>query len=239
MMARARRLALGYARVSTAGQAAEGVSLDAQKERIGAWAQANGLALLAVHVDAGLSGGRADNRPELQKALGAACKRKAVLVVYSLSRLARSTKDTILIGERLAKAGADLVSLSESIDTTTAAGKMIFRLLAVLAEFERDLVSERTTAALHYKRAAGERTGGVPYGFDLASDGIRLVPNGKEQGIVKRVLAERAGGQSMRAIARGLAEDGVPTKNGGQWTPVQVSSILSRTAALDPGKAGV
>jgi DNA invertase Pin-like site-specific DNA recombinase len=181
MTARARKLALGYARAPTVGQAAEGTNLEAQKERLEAWAKASGLV----------------------------------------------------------KAGADLVSVIEAIDTTTAAGKMVFRLLAVLAEFERDLVSERTTAALHYKRAAGERTGGVPYGFDLASDGIRLVPNGKEQGTVKRVLAERAGGQSMRAIARGLVADSVPTKNGGQWTPVQISSILSRTAALDPGNAGV
>jgi DNA invertase Pin-like site-specific DNA recombinase len=68
--------------------------------------------------------------------LAAACERKAALIVYSLSRLARSTKDAIAISERLAKNGADLVSLSERIDTTTAAGKIVFRMLAVLAEFE-------------------------------------------------------------------------------------------------------
>ena len=100
--------------------------------------------LVAVHVDAGLSGAKAHNRPALQAALTDACKHKAALVVYSLSRLARSTKDAIAISERLHKAGADLVSLSEKIDTTSAAGKMVFRMLAVLAEFERDIISERT-----------------------------------------------------------------------------------------------
>ena len=141
--------AIAYIRVSTARQALDGVSLDAQRERIEAWCKANGHRLAELHADKGLSGKRADNRPALQRALTAACKQRGhVLVVYSLSRLARSTKDAIAIAERLDKAGADLVSLSERIDTTTAAGKMIFRLFAVLAEFERDLACERTRAAL-------------------------------------------------------------------------------------------
>jgi hypothetical protein len=93
--------AIGYVRVSTAEQAAEGVSLDAQRARIAAWAHANAAELTAVYTDAGLSGGRADNRPGLQAALDAACTAKAALVVYSLSRLARSTRDAITISERL------------------------------------------------------------------------------------------------------------------------------------------
>lgn len=69
-----------------------------------------------------------------------------------MSRLARSTRDAITTSERLDKAGAALVSLSEKIDTTTAAGKMVFRMLAVLAEFERDQISERTTTAMQHKK---------------------------------------------------------------------------------------
>lgn len=130
--------AIGYVRVSTEDQATEGVSLDAQKAKLAAWCLAN---------DYELSGGRADNRPGLQSAIEEACKTKSALVVYSLSRLARSTKDTIAIDEQLDKAGADLVSLSEKIDTTSAAGKMIFRMLAVMAEFEKDQISERTKMA--------------------------------------------------------------------------------------------
>ena len=89
-----------------------------------------------------------EKRASLQAAVSAVCACGGVLVVYSLSRLARNTTETLELGKRLSKAGADLVSLSEKIDTTSAAGKMVFRMLAVLAEFERDQVSERTTMAL-------------------------------------------------------------------------------------------
>ncbi|MBX3328352.1 MAG: recombinase family protein, partial [Nitrospira sp.] len=84
--------AIGYARVSTEGQAVDGVSLEAQQARIRAWCEANGYTLIGLHVDAGLSGCRADNRPALQASITEACKHKAALIVYSLSRLARSTK---------------------------------------------------------------------------------------------------------------------------------------------------
>ena len=195
--------AIGYIRVSTAGQAAEGVGLDAQRARIEAWCVANGYELRDVFTDAGVSGKRADNRPGLQEALDAVTKsRGGALVVYSLSRLARSTKDAIAIAERLDKAGADLVSLSESIDTTNAAGKMVFRMLAVLAEFERDLVSERTKAALSVKRARGERLGGhMPYGYDAAADGATLIENSAEQAVIRDILVMRSQGTLLVRIA--------------------------------------
>jgi site-specific DNA recombinase len=156
--------AIGYVRVSTEGQAADGVSLDAQGSRIESWCRANDFELAALHVDAGPSGKRADNRPGLQAALTEACReRHTALVVYSLSRLARSVKDTLEIAGRLDRAGADLVSLSEKIDSTSAAGRMVFRMLAVLAEFERDLCSERTKVALSLKKQRGECAGEVPY----------------------------------------------------------------------------
>ncbi len=156
--------AVGYVRVSTEGQAADGVSLDAQRGRIEAWCRVNDYELIALHVDAGLSGKRADNRPGLQAALTDACReRHTALVVYSLSRLARSVKDTLEIAGRLDRAGADLVSLSEKIDSTSAAGQMVFRMLAILAEFERDLSSERTKVALTLKK---QRTAGCVTGTD-------------------------------------------------------------------------
>jgi DNA invertase Pin-like site-specific DNA recombinase len=122
-----------YLRVSTAGQAAEGVSLEAQEARARRWAEANGYLVAGVHVDAGISAKWAENRPGLKAALYEVCRTRGALVVYILSRLARSTKDAIGFAERLEKDGTDLVSLSEKIDTTSAAGKMIFRVLAVLA----------------------------------------------------------------------------------------------------------
>ena len=84
--------AFGYARVSTEGQAVDGVSLDAQRAKIEAWCTAHGYDLVTTFEDAGISGGRADNRPGLQDAMDAACGEGAALVTYSLSRLARSTQ---------------------------------------------------------------------------------------------------------------------------------------------------
>ena len=133
--------AIGYIRVSTTGQAEDGVSLEMQETKLCAWAELNGYEMLVVHQDAGLSGSRASNRPALQKAITDACAQSIPLVVYSLSRLARSTSDALSISEKLSAAGADLVSLSEKIDTTSAAGKMVFRMMAVLAEFERDQIA--------------------------------------------------------------------------------------------------
>lgn len=223
--------AIGYIRVSTDGQATDGVSLDAQRARIEAWCVANEMKLIDVFVDAGFSGGRSDNRPGLQSALDAVCKSHGVLIVYSLSRLARSTKDTIVIGERLGKASADLVSLSERIDTTSAAGKMMFRMLAVLAEFERDQISERTTTAMRFKAAQGQRVGTVPFGFDLDGDGISLIANSAEQQAIQIINELRASGESLRKIAAELTRRGIPTKVGNSWTHSTVQRIVNRAAA--------
>lgn len=224
--------AIGYIRVSTERQAQEGVSLAAQVSKIQAWAAGNGFELLGVHEDAGISGGKTTNRPGLQAAISEACRHGAALVVYSLSRLARSTKDAISISEQLEKGGADLVSLSERIDTTTAAGKMVFRMLAVLAEFERDQISERTSAALAHLKAEGKRVGTVPFGYDLAQDGHSLVPNEREQEVIAVMRSLRARGMSYRRMAEELELLRIPTKNGGdRWHFRTVRLIMAREAA--------
>jgi len=220
--------AIGYVRVSTQKQATEGVSLSAQRERIAAWCQVNGYELGDVFADEGISGSRADTRPGLQAAITAACKAKAALVVYSLSRLARSTRDAITIAERIDKAGADLVSLSERIDTTTAGGRMIFRMLAVLGEYERDLIGERTSTALEHKRARGEYTGGaVPYGWRINGDGSTLVPHDDEQRVLRTARKLREAGASLRGIATELDRKGHTQRNGKAWHPQCVKKALS------------
>jgi len=223
--------AIGYIRVSTEGQATDGVSLDAQRSRIQAWCLANDAELVGVYVDAGLSGSRADNRPELQSALTAVTACRGILVVYALSRLARSTRDTIAISERISKAGADLVSLSERIDTTSAAGKMVFQMLAVLAEFERNQISERTKAAMSHMREQGKFLGQLPYGFDLADDGESLIENEAELQTVREMQTMRKNGTSLRAIAEKLDSSHTRTKSGkSRWTHTAVQSILNRVS---------
>jgi DNA invertase Pin-like site-specific DNA recombinase len=218
--------AIGYIRVSTEGQATDGVSLDAQRAKIEAWAMLNDYELAAVHVDAGISGKGMANRPGLQDAL-ADCRKGSALVVYSLSRLARSTKDTIEISERLAKSGADLVSLSEKIDTTSAAGKMVFRMMAVLAEFESDQISERTATAMQFKKAKGELVGAVPYGFELAADGVNLIHNKAEQETIIQARELKASGLSLRKIAADLSRRGFNARNGQAFQSTQIMRMVA------------
>lgn len=221
--------AIGYVRVSTEQQASEGVSLEAQRARIQAWCETNGYELVAVYVDAGISGKSMDKRKGLQDAL-AALKKGMALVSYSLSRLARSTKDAIAIGELVAKRKGDMVSLSEQIDTTTAAGKMMFQMLAVLGEFERNLIAERTSNALQHKKQTGQVYSATPYGFQ-AIEG-RLVQVEQEAAVVAEIQAARSGGQTLQSIANGLNARGIPTKTGKQWQPATIHLLLKRSALV-------
>ncbi|NCU20611.1 recombinase family protein [Candidatus Falkowbacteria bacterium] len=216
--------AIGYIRVSTEEQVSEGVSLEAQRAKVAAWADLNGYELGAIFADAGISGTKSD-RPGLAAALDALGKGDA-LVVYSLSRLARSTRHTLDISERLDRAGADLVSLSERIDTTSAAGRMIFRMLAVLAEFERDQISERTSAAMQFKRSKGQRVGSIPYGYRLADDGSTLLAHAPEQAVITQARALRDAGLSLRKIAAELARMGFRARNGATFAAAQVQRML-------------
>ena len=218
--------AIGYIRVSTQGQVEDGVSLDAQEAKVRAWADLNGASEVVIFRDEGISGKRSDNRPGLQSALDMVGKGDA-LIVYSLSRLSRSTKDTIILSEILLKKEADLVSLSERIDTTTAAGKMVFRMLAVLSEFERDQISDRTRFALAFKKANNEKTGGkVPFGFRL--DGGRLVEDAAEQKAIRLIRDLRDKGYTLRAVCRELEAEGYQTKTGNRtWHPQVVKQIIA------------
>lgn len=138
---------IGYARVSTIDQ-----SLDLQLDAL--------TAAGCVKVFEEKASGKNDDRPELAKALEYLREGDA-LVVYKLDRLARSTKKLIELSEVLEQRKIELISIRDKIDTTTAVGKAMFRMLAVIAELERDIISERTMAGLAAARARG-RKGGRP-----------------------------------------------------------------------------
>ena len=218
--------AIIYLRVSTTGQATDGVSLAAQESKARAWADFNGYEVKAVFTDAGISGKSTANREGLQNALDSVKKGDA-LVVYSLSRLARSTRDMIAISENLEKRGVDLVSVSERIDTTSATGKLMFTLIAAFGEFERNLTAERTSAALQHKKANGERVGSVPYGFKLALDGVKLLKNKAEQAMIELVKSLKEQGLSLRKIAAKLAEQGFKNRVGNAFQATTISNILA------------
>ena len=214
--------AYGYIRVSTQGQKDDGVSLDAQKAKIESWAELNDYTLGGIYDDAAVSGHRTD-REGLMMAINQA-KRGDCVVVYSLSRFARNTRHTLELSEILDKKGVDLVSLSEKIDTTSAAGKMIFRMMAVLSEFERDQIAERTSNAMQFKKSQGQRVGSIPYGKRLEDDGITLVDDAVEQEIISLVRLCRHNGLTYQAIGAELQARGFNPK-GKAWHPQTIKNI--------------
>jgi DNA invertase Pin-like site-specific DNA recombinase len=161
-------LAVLYARFSPRPDAEDCDSVEKQLERCHAYSIGHGYTVVAKHHDKDLSGGRADNRPGLQKAIAAACDRKAVLVVSSLSRFARCTKDAIDLAERLSAAGADLAVIQENVNTRSPMGRFIFTLFSALAQLEREQIAERTSTAMIRHQAKGRRMtrpDRCPYGW--------------------------------------------------------------------------
>jgi DNA invertase Pin-like site-specific DNA recombinase len=216
---------VGYCRVSTSRQAELGDSLEVQEEKIRQWAVMNEATEVVIYKDEGISGKRSANRPGYQAVLSAVGKGDA-LVCYSLSRLSRSTKDTLALGDLLEKRGADLVSLSEKIDTSSAAGKMVFRMLAVLAQFMSDQLGENMTVAWEGKRGKGEKCGGdLPYGYCVRAG--KLCPHAGEQKGVRMVVNLHKKGESLRGIGRSLKDAGIANRSGSlDWHPVAVQRII-------------
>lgn len=137
----------GYARVSTEDQ-----NLDRQIDML----EQHGVDMLLTEKMSGTK----KNRPELDRLL-AALKAGDTVVVESLSRLGRSTKNLIELVELFQEKGVHLVSLKESIDTSTASGKLLFTLMSAIAQFERDTIAERTKEGLQAARSRGH-VGGRP-----------------------------------------------------------------------------
>jgi DNA invertase Pin-like site-specific DNA recombinase len=219
------RQAIGYLRVSTASQVRDGISLEAQEERIRAWCAREGVPLTGVYSDAGVSG-RRDDRPGLRAALEA-CKRGDTLVVYALSRLGRSTRHTLDTVSQLNARGVEFLSLSESFDGNRASGRLMLGVLALLGQFEAELIGERTSLALQHLKAQGRYTGGwLPFGYSLGENQI-LIPIPGEQEILDLARRLRWAGHSLRTISTLLADRGMRSRNGAAFAASQVARMLS------------
>jgi len=219
---------VAYLRVSTAEQAQEGVSLDAQESRLRAYAQAHDCALVAVESDAGVSGKRMANRPALQRALAVLKAGDADgLVVLKLDRLSRSIKDVITLVERSEREGWRLVSLAEHLDTSNAVGRFTVHLLGALAQLEREQISERTKSAMAELRRRGRRiSGSPPFGFRF--DGDQVVAAPAEQRVLQRLLALHAEGCGSWKVTQILnRESRNNPRTGRKWAEGTVRSILA------------
>ncbi len=220
--------AYGYVRVSTDEQVREGLSLDAQKAKIGAFAILHDLNLIYIISDEGYSG-KDIKRPGLQRLLKLVHgKGTEAVIVYKLDRLSRKTRDLLLLIEDTFKAGnTRFFSLTEQIDTDSAIGKFFLTLMGAMAQMERELIAERTKATLAYKKEQGASLGHIPYGYERI-DG-KLVKDSKEQKVIRKIKRLRRKGKSYRKIANILNEQGVPAKSKkARWHDSSVWCILNR-----------
>lgn len=216
---------IGYPRVSTEEQAAEGISLDAQRARLEAYCSAFGHELVEVIADAGVSA-KSLKRPGLRRALKMLRAGQADgLLVVKLDRLTRSIRDLVDLVDKYFKPGKSaLISVGESIDTATASGRMMLNLLGLMAQWEREAIAERTREALQHKKRAGARLGQVPYGY--RREGNAFVPDPAEQAVIARVRELAAGGAKLSAIAITLKAEGLRTKGGGEWHLTTIRNLV-------------
>ncbi|MBD2152616.1 recombinase family protein [Pseudanabaena sp. FACHB-1277] len=218
--------AIGYIRVSTEMQANEGVSLEAQSAKIRAYCELNDLELVEIVCDAGKSA-KTTNREGLQKCLAMiAAGEVAALVVYKLDRLSRKVLDTLNLISEIESHGASLHSISEKLDTSSALGKFFVNMTAALAQLERDQISERVTMAMAHKKNEGQHCGSPAYGFTMVEK--KLVKVAKEHEAIALIQQMKADGANLQAIADELNNQGITTKRGAKWQPMQVSRVLNR-----------
>jgi len=222
--------AAAYIRVSTDEQADHGYSLAIQRERIAAQIAAKGWQLCRVYEDAGHSGGTL-NRPALAGLLAdIAAGEVGAVVVYRLDRLSRRQRDTMyLLEDVFLKQNIELVSICESLDTSSPAGRAMIGMLSVFAQLERDTITERLSGGRRQKaKTGGYAGGGAAIGYTAARGSKALLPDEEKAATVRRVFALREDKLTLQAIADRLNSEGHATKRGARFTPTQVMRILRR-----------
>jgi len=206
--------AVGYTRVSTDEQANSGAGLAAQTQAITSECARRGWELLEVCEDAGVSGKSMKRRPGLLSALRLVEAGEAgVLVVAKLDRLSRSLIDFATLMEQSRRQGWALVALDLGVDTSAPSGKLVANVMASVAEWERDVIGQRTREGLQAKRAQGVRLGR---------------PRQLPEKLRSRIRAMREAGASYPRIANTLNAERVPTAHGGRrWYPATIRKVLT------------
>ena len=221
-----------YIRVSTAGQAEHGYSLDAQRERLAAYCLAMGWTVDAEHVyvDAGVSG-KSTERAAYQAMLAAAQAGDITrIVAVKLDRLSRNVRDFLGLVDTLGAWGCGLALLAEQFDSGTPQGRFALTMFASLAELERHTITDRMLSGKRAKAVAGGWCGGpLPYGYQWQGE-LTIATEPEQAATVRRVYEMFVLGWGLTEIARILDADGVPTAQGGTWDGNTVRYLLGNGA---------
>jgi site-specific DNA recombinase len=216
---------IGYARVSTAGQAQEGISLGNQIKKIQSYCALNDLELVDIVVDEGLSAKSLKGRPQAQRLIERAKQEKLSVVVYKLDRMFRNTIESISTIQGLEKSGVTFHSINEKLDTSSAMGKFFTTMISAMAELERNVISERTRDALQAKKALGERVGNIAFGYRLNEVG-KVVEDEIEQEILHTIRESRKNGFSLQKIANHLNSLGYTTRTSGEFKKTHIQKLV-------------
>lgn len=221
--------AIGYIRVSTQVQVDEGVSLAAQEERLRAYCTMNGLQMMAIVREEGVSGSvTLAGRPGGQELLRLMKEYKAKhIVALKLDRLFRDAEDALRQTRAWDKAGIalHLVDMGgQTLNTASAMGRLFLTMTAAFAELERNLIAERTTAALAHKKAHRQVYSPTPLGYQR--QGEQLISDDEEMNLISRLHTMREQGRSLRSIANQLNTEGISGKQGGRWYASTVKYLL-------------
>jgi site-specific DNA recombinase len=207
----------GYCRVSTEDQAREGVSLAVQAEKITAYTVVKDWTLLEIIQDDVTA--KHLRRPGVQRLLSLVeAGLVDVAIIYKLDRLTRSVADLDKLMKLFERKSVALVSLQESLDATTATGRLMMNLLASVSQWEREVIGERTKDAMQHLKAQGKRYCHVVFG-----------ERPEEAATLMWMQAERHAGRSFAAIATRLNELKIATAVSGRWQGNTVRRILRRT----------
>lgn len=216
-----------YIRVSTHMQVEDGYSLSAQRERLKAFAYSQGWEIVEYYVDEGISA-KDMERPELQRMLkGVRNNLFDVVLVYKLDRLTRSVIDLDKLLKIFSNHNVMFKSSTEVYDTTTATGRLFIRLVASMAQWERENLGERIRMGLQEKARDGKwTTNTAPMGYDLdGKDALKI--NHSEALIVKEIYSLYIKGTGMSKIARELNQKGIYSKKGKHWSQYTVRYVLT------------
>ena len=221
--------AVAYIRVSTDEQVRGGVSLAAQEERLRAYATMSRLDLVEVIREEGVSASKALSVRPGGKALLSLVRKRTVqhVLALKLDRLFRDAADALQQTREWDQASIalHLVDLGgQTLNTTSAMGRFFLAMMAGFAELERNLIAERTSTALAYKKQHREVYSPTPYGYQR--EGKRLIIFPAEQAIVAQIQVWHSTAWSLHQIAKELNQRGTPTKRGGIWRASTVRYML-------------
>ncbi len=220
---------VSYLRVSTDKQGRSGLGLEAQRKAVEDFLNGGSWKLIDEFIE--VESGKRDDRPKLAEALARCRLHNATLVIAKLDRLSRDAH--FLLG--LQKAGVRFVAAD-----MPEANEMVVGIMAVVAQAERKMISQRTKAALAAAKARGVRLGGdrghlaavAKQGSELGVQAIKAKADATADLIVPTICKLQANGYSLRQIAAELTRRGIDTpRKGGAWQAVQVQRVLERAGA--------